>query len=222
MNENCLELIEKTKQWLKNLSSLGVDKARKYSDELLIELQRHLGKSIEARKTIGPLIGQVKGMQKRLNNIEQVFWVGIHGGRLAIGHRPSKKFMADLRLQGASHILTLLSEEEGSGEMEKQAKREELCWLWFAMSSGSPPNEKRIPELKSLFADISAALENHASVYIHCSAGIHRTGMITYGFLRYIGLTPEEARKLLKELRNTTSEEVGEDRLSWGDRFGFS
>lgn len=220
LDENKLKLMENARQWLKNLSGLGVDEALKHSDELLFELHGLLGESTEARKTIGPLIRQIKGMQNKLRNIEPVCWVGIHGGRISIGHRPSTKLIADLRLQGGSHILTLLSESEGARDIEKHTRREGLCWLWFAMRSASPPDEDRIPELKSLFADISTALVNRASVYIHCSAGIHRTGMITYGFLRYIDLSSGEAKIRLKELRDTTSEEVGEDRLSWGDRFG--
>jgi len=55
---------------------------------------------------------------------------------------------------------------------------------------------------------------------IHCSAGIHRTVMTTYGLLRYIGLASEETENFLKELLVATIEDFGQDRLSWGDQFG--
>ena len=64
-----------------------------------------------------------------------------------------------------------------------------------------------------------AALHKQARIYIHCSAGIHRTGMITHGFLRHAGLDATEARAQLKRLRVVTSESVGEDRMTWGERF---
>ena len=220
MKKSNLVLIENARKWLKNSTALGVDERLKHSNELLLKLQELMEERAELKKTIGPLIGQIRGMQNKLKNIEPICWVGIHGGRISIGHRPSIKLMADLRLQGGTHILTLLSESEGARVIEKHTTREGLSWLWFDMSSASPPDEDRIPELKSLFADISTALLNRASLYIHCSAGIHRTGMITYGLLRYIGLPSEDARRYLKELRMVTSEEVGQDRLSWGDRFG--
>lgn len=222
MNDKIRQLIHIANRWLKNPASFGINEALKYSDELLLELQECLGETPEARKSIGPLIGQISGMQKKLKNIELLSWIGIRGGRIAIGHRPGTKLIADIRLQGGSHVFTLLSQTEGARAIEKHAKKEKLCWLWFPMNSASPPGEDRIPELRSIFADMSAALENGASVYIHCSAGIHRTGMVTYGFLRYIGLPPEEARKRLKDLRDATSENVGENRLSWGDRFGMT
>jgi protein tyrosine/serine phosphatase len=53
---------------------------------------------------------------------------------------------------------------------------------------------------------------------VHCSAGIHRTGMFGYALLRQFGLDPEVARAKLAELRQVTAHGVGPDRLAWGDR----
>lgn len=50
-----------------------------------------------------------------------------------------------------------------------------------------------------------------------CSAGIHRTGMVTYGLLRSLGNEKTEAAQILQSLREVTSSQVGEDRLLWGD-----
>lgn len=216
---NRLTLEKKVQLWLKDISGVGIDDALKSSGELLLELHAFLKDNTEDRKTIGPLIGQIRGMQNKLKNIESVNWVHILGGQIAIGHRPGAKLMADIRIQGGSHIFTLLSEREGAYEIEKQANQAGLNWFWFSMSSASTPDEGRIPELESLFDEISVALKKHASIYIHCSAGIHRTGMITYGFLRYIGLSAEDAKECLKKLRETTSDNVGDERLLWGERF---
>lgn len=56
-----------------------------------------------------------------------------------------------------------------------------------------------------------------ARVVVHCSAGIHRTGMFGYALLRMVGLSADEARAKLRELREVTGEGVGKDRLAWGD-----
>lgn len=44
--------------------------------------------------------------------------------------------------------------------------------------------------------------------------------MITYGFLRFIGMDKEEALNTLQSLREVTAAQVGEDRLQWADQFG--
>ena len=46
-----------------------------------------------------------------------------------------------------------------------------------------------------------------------------RTGMTTYAFLRYVGLSDAEARNKLKELRFNTWQTVGDNRVMWGDNF---
>ena len=63
-------------------------------------------------------------------------------------------------------------------------------------------------------------LQQGHKIYIHCSAGIHRTGMITYGLLRYLGKDTNEAKQLLHQLREVTAAQVGDERLNWGDQFG--
>lgn len=220
MNDKIEQLTEKVRSWLKNPTALGVERALLFAEELMQELQENLGSCQETRKIIGPLIGQVRSTINSIKNIDLVDWVSIRGGRLSIGHRPGVKCIKDIRLQGGTHILTLFSEKEGARFIEKQAKKLGICWLWFPMDSGSFPEEERIPELIALYSNMSALLEDHASIYIHCSAGKHRTGMITYGFLRYLNFSANEAKILLKKLREKTFEEVGDERLSWGDRFG--
>ena len=219
MNDVLQKLINEAEAWLKSPES-GTDDPEK----LLTALQEELGKDKAAGRPLGPLIGQIKSIQNkrknRLKNIEPINWVAIKQGRLAIGHRPSAKLITDIQLQGGSHILTLLSETEGARDIESKVQKEGLIWLWFAMQSADPPTEDRSHELKSLFADMAKALQGKASIYMHCSAGIHRTGMITYAFLRYLGQSPEIAKDNLRHLRETTWREVGEKRLLWGERFG--
>src|SRR5690606_31239180 len=96
-----------------------------------------------------------------------------------------------------------------------------MGWLWFPMESAQPIAEERYEELARLFRQMENILNQNGRIYIHCSAGIHRTGMITYAFLIYLGLGKEAAQLKLKELRGTTMENVGEERLAWGDNIVF-
>jgi protein-tyrosine phosphatase len=70
-----------------------------------------------------------------------------------------------------------------------------------------------------MFDRLKDNLEEGHHIYIHCSAGIHRTGMIANALLRYLGYTADESEALIAELRTHTAEGVGEHRLAWGDQF---
>lgn len=213
-------LKEKVEVWLEDPLKPGLEEALDRSETLLYKLKEKLKNDTEKGHILGPLIGQVKSMQNKLKTLEPINWVSYKGGRLAIGHRPGIKLITDIQLQGGTHILTLLSESEGAAFIQKEAGKVGLHWLWLSMSSATPPAEDRLPEAKALFTNMTNALENAASIYIHCSAGIHRTGMISYAFLRFCELTSDEAKEMLKILRPTTRQDVGEERLEWGDQFG--
>ena len=125
--------------------------------------------------------------------------------------------VSDLKLQNTTHLLTLLSEDEGSGDIKTLTEKSGLRWLWFPMKSAGNPSDDRYQELATLFLNMQKILSEGGKIYIHCSAGIHRTGMITFAFLRFIGLNEDQAQIKLAELRSTTREGVGEDRMKWGN-----
>lgn len=211
------DLINKVESWLKSPITSDIDPAIEYANGLLKELQSAMQQEGASRKEIGSLIGKIKGTQNALKSVEPVNWVKIGNGYLAIGHRPATKFVNDLRLQNASHILTLLSEKEDARKIEALTKKNGLNWLWFPMESAEPPTEDRNTEVTELFRNMKKVLESEGRIYLHCSAGIHRTGMIGYAFLRYIGNDEEKSNKLLLDLRVETSEGVGEKRREWGN-----
>ncbi len=210
-------IVMMTEDWLKEpLASNGVDPVS-VSNELINQLLLLMQQDPALKQRLGILVGKIKGMQKAIGTLEKVHWIPVMNGTLSIGHRPSAKLGGDLKLQNATHILTLLSEKEGALPIRSIAQKNGMEWLWFAMDSAKPPAEDRWQELARLFGEMSKLLEEGGQIYIHCSAGIHRTGMISYAFLRFIGMDPQSARSMLQELRTTTHEGVGEDRLQWVD-----
>ncbi|HPO49465.1 MAG TPA: tyrosine-protein phosphatase [Spirochaetota bacterium] len=62
-------------------------------------------------------------------------------------------------------------------------------------------------------------LNKGGKLFIHCSAGIHRTGMITFALLLYLGYKVSVASGLLKQMREIAASEVTERRLEWGKQF---
>lgn len=209
--------IQNAQAWLNSPFKGSLDESLALSNELLIALQKLITQNDELKRTLGPLIGKIKGTQKTIAAIELVDWVPINNGHLAIGHRPSAKLVSDLKLQKATHILTLLSEHEGALLIKSTTVQQQMEWLWFPMESAKPPTEEQLTVLAQVFLKMKEILNNGGNIYLHCSAGIHRTGMISYAFLRFIGNEHETAIQLLQALRALTGDGVGAERVAWGN-----
>lgn len=138
-------------------------------------------------------------------------WRAVAGGHLAIGHRPGRRRREVLAEDGCTLVVSLLSHKESSASEGPRRLR-------LPLASADPPGEERIPEIRACFERMHAALQGGGRLYVHCSAGLHRTGMITYAFLRTLGHSPPDALALLAELRPLTADEVGAHRLQWGEQ----
>lgn len=215
MNQSTETILCNAKDWLNQPLKADVPTAIDTSNRIVADLQQLLKEAPTQRQKLGALIGRIKGTQKAIENLEMMDWVDISGGHLAIGHRPSTKMGYDLKLQNTTHVLTLLSEGEQAKTIQSIAKKHDMEWLWFPMTSAQPPGEERLPELTDLFVEMKRILHAGGNIYVHCSAGIHRTGMISLAFLRFLSKDANEAMALLKSLRVKTSEDVGEERVAW-------
>jgi protein-tyrosine phosphatase len=148
-----------------------------------------------------------------------VHWLSIGGGRLTVFHRPKLTLLASLKAQGCTHILTLLSEHEQAKNLGLAVSKLGLHWIWAPLPNGDPPGNARSDELRALLKNLAKILAEGGSILIHCSAGIHRTGMISNALLRSLGLTADEAKAGLLTMRQITHDGVGEHRLAWGEQF---
>lgn len=139
-------------------------------------------------------------------------WKPLAGGHLAIGHKPGHKLREQLETQGCTLVVSLLSESESSANESEHRLR-------LPLPGADPPGPERTPEIIAAFERMLAALREGGRVYVHCSAGLHRTGMIANAFLRWQGHSADDALALVAELRPLTAEKVGDERLRWGDGF---
>jgi protein-tyrosine phosphatase len=149
--------------------------------------------------------------------MSDVSLVPVGAGALALTHRPKLKDLPALRAAGVTHVVTLLAENEGARALGDAAERAGLAWVWVPFAGAAVPDRARDVELRAALRDVGALIEAGGRVVVHCSAGIHRTGMFGYALLRQIGLDREAARRTLGELRAVTADGVGPDRLAWGD-----
>ena len=219
MNE--ATILENTiKAWLAKPNQMNALGALAECESLSQELKEMLRSTPAAGRQLGPLNAELHRAQRHLTQAKDISWLPIGNGHLAIGHRPGTELLQGIRVVGGTHVLTLLSEGEEASAVGRDAERCNLSWLWFPMKSAHPPTEDRAAELQTLFVVAAEALKGGAGIYLHCSAGIHRTGMVAYAFLRYFGCDAGEAWSKLANLRSVTQSQVGEHRIAWADGFG--
>lgn len=145
-------------------------------------------------------------------------WVGVGAGRLALTHRPKLRGMPHLRAEGCVRLVTLLSASEGAGRLGSLAQKAGLEWTWLPLNNGQPPTveEVRRAVAESLIT-LAARLDAGESIALHCSAGIHRTGMIAYALLRLVGYLPAQALDAIERMRPVTRAGLRSDHLQFGD-----
>jgi hypothetical protein len=146
-----------------------------------------------------------------------LYWEPVGGGRLTLWHRPKVGFVAALPAAGCTDVVTLLSEREGAPQLGEAVKAAGLGWLWLPMPNGRPPIGPAHDQALQGIQLLAQRLSEGRSALIHCSAGIHRTGMIAYGLLRWVGVAPEEALAKLGRMREHTRAGVRPEHLAWGD-----
>jgi len=146
--------------------------------------------------------------------------VPIRNGLLSIGHRPKVSDILDLRDEGFTHVVTVLGEAEKALEIGREVKKLGLLWIWLPLGSAKTPveNEEDMQHIETVIQQLVTLFHNsETKVYLHCSAGMHRTGMITFVLLRRLGYDPTEAMVLLTRLRELTAHNVGEERIAWAN-----
>lgn len=139
------------------------------------------------------------------------------GGALGLTHRPRLRNLPAMREAGVTHVVTLLAENEGAQQIGDAVVAAGMTWIWSPMAGASVPGATRTAVLLRVLLDVRDVLAAGGRVVVHCSAGIHRTGMFGYALLRLLGLDAAAARGKLGELRQVTGEGVGELRTAWGD-----
>lgn len=145
-------------------------------------------------------------------------WVPVGSGRLAVRGRPKLARIPHLPAERCTHVATILSELEGAQEIGQRVQRAGMHWFWLPLANGALPSGSAEQMVLDMVPHLAGALEVGGSLLIHCSAGIHRTGMIAYALLRFCGLSAAEACDTLVRARSLTAGGMGEARRAWVDR----
>jgi len=147
----------------------------------------------------------------------EIHFVNVGRGRLALYHRPRHDTFSTARRMGCTHIVTLLKETENAEKYGNMTRHAGLEWFWLPVPNGKYPEGEVHERLVHAMPELSRLLDEGKSLLIHCSAGIHRTGTVAYGLLRWRGIPSERAMQIIAEARQETAEGMLEKRMKWGD-----
>ena len=147
-------------------------------------------------------------------------WVAVGNGRLGLYHRLKRMGLTDLKAAGCDVVVTLLSAREGAENIGAHVQEAGIAWLWLPLENGRLPRGEAHERLMAAVPDLSAHLDQGQTILIHCSAGIHRTGMLAYGLLRWRGLDDAEAMRLIAQVRRFTAEGLTPVQKKWAELIG--
>lgn len=144
-------------------------------------------------------------------------WVPSGAGRLAVWHRPRFRSIPQLPALGCRRLVTLLSAREGAEVIGVAAVSAGLLWTWLPLDGAAPPTGRRSEKAAGTVAELSSCLDSGESILIHCSAGIHRTGMVAYALLRLRGASEPDALAEVERLRPVTRAGLSAASVAWGN-----
>jgi protein-tyrosine phosphatase len=123
---------------------------------------------------------------------------------------------------GVNYVLTLLHKKEEPEIIKKICSENSIDWKQIELQGANMPylNNKAtqsiiITGLEEAYTRLS---KDKLTMFIHCAAGIHRTGTIIYCLLRMFEETPDSALKALEYIRKETREKVGENRIELAEK----
>ena len=166
-------------------------------------------------------LGKKKQTQKLDKNLEKVASVFVElpsGGSMCLTHRINPKFVSIF--PKVTHVLTLLCEKERAEKIGVFVKEFGIEWIHIPMKNANPPVGCDSERIGIAIVEVVNVLKKGGNVLVHCSAGLHRTGMIANAVLALYGIKGQNNRiDLIRKMRKMTAEKCGEKRLNWGKQF---
>ena len=163
-----------------------------------------------------------KQEESKINKILNFYKLKETNSKISCHGRPTSKDLKFIKLTyGVNCVLTLQHSNEKPEEIKKICEENNLKWLHVDLQGANLPYMQK-PETQKLLINsikiLTQVLKNYSvNLFIHCAAGIHRTGTVVYSLLRYFGESPDSALKALEYIRSETRKEVGQKRIEYAE-----
>ncbi len=139
-------------------------------------------------------------------------WVSLYHHQISAAGAPGRA-----RLEGWSNlalvrcVVTLQREDEMAPWLPKRCEELGIDWLHFPLSGKKLQAKSDSASLHNLLQWAGGLAKPDAEplrIVVHCSAGLHRTGVALYCLLRASGLPPRETLARIAQIRELTAEEL--------------
>ncbi|WP_439624654.1 protein-tyrosine phosphatase family protein [Gemmata sp.] len=149
-------------------------------------------------------------------------WATLGQGRLTLWHRPGARAVAELKAFGCDCVVTLLSSREGGPTVGRHVEQAGIEWFWLPLENGQPPQGPVAEAILAALPLLWRRLDAGRSILIHCSAGIHRTGMIGYSLLRWRGHAVDDALAVIEKMRLHTRNGIQRKHIDWANEMAVT
>ncbi len=135
-------------------------------------------------------------------------WVPLGPHLITASGAPGRRRFADWPQLGVTTVVTLQRADEMPPWLEPACAENEISWRHTPVSGKRLEDPSDTDSLRQLL-EIPRSLEDaRHKIVLHCSAGLHRTGVALYLLLRARGLSPEDTIARIAQARHLTATEL--------------
>lgn len=153
---------------------------------------------------------EVFAQGKRVENTSH--WVPLYGHHVSAAGAPGKpKFDRWIAQEGVTDVVTLQRVDEMSTWLQEAHASGDEMWHHFGLSGKKledPGDEEALVRVLEWTRTLDASGGEPRRIVVHCSAGLHRTGLVLYLMWRASGLEHEQAIEAVGYARPLTGEEL--------------
>lgn len=152
----------------------------------------------------------VQSLAKRTDADQSQRGFPVASGRLLLCGAPGKNSVNEWA-QGLSCVVTLLRGDELQARglnLGAELPKLGVEWLHQVLSGASLQGHDDRESVKTAAVAVAERLRSGKAVAVHCSAGLHRTGIVGYLALRFLGRSMPSAFELLGRVRWETRAEL--------------
>ncbi len=140
-------------------------------------------------------------------------WIPLLAGFVTATSAPKRARLEDWAARGVTDVVTLQREHELAAWLRETCRETGLRWHHLPLSGkrlAEPGDRRALAQLPRLLELLRAPAREPAArrVVLHCSAGLHRTGVCLYLLLRLAGMSQESAVAKIELARPLTAREL--------------
>lgn len=149
-----------------------------------------------------------------------------NGSVISCHGRPTRQDIESLYNDyNINYILTLQHQGEHPEKIKKACEQvsDSIKWHNFPLAGANMALLMSKEASKMILDNIillhSKMKERELNIFVHCAAGIHRTGIILYTILRITGESESSAMEAIKQIRIETYRKCGDNRIQYAEKY---